>query len=69
MFLRLIDNILLQPLSMFNNLDNGLEYNPKIAVDVVNELFYNNKDGKALMELLFPGLPIKKLKCQLVLII
>lgn len=60
--LRLIDNILLQPLSMFNNLDNGLEYNPKIAVDVVNELFYNNKDGKALMELLFPGLPIKKAK-------
>lgn len=57
--LRLIDNILLQPLSMFNNLDNGLGYNPKIAVDVVNELFYNNKHGKALMELLFPGLEIK----------
>lgn len=59
--LRLIDDILLQPLSL-NNSNNGLGYNPQIAIDVVNELFYNNKKGKQLIELLFPGIEIKPAK-------
>ena len=60
--LRLIDNILKQPLKERTMNDNGLGYYPLTAANVVNEMFYDNKDGKELMELLFPGLEIKKAK-------
>lgn len=57
--LRLIDNILGKPLSYNGIMDNTPEFSPKIIADVVNNMF-GDGDGKALMELLCPGIEIKK---------
>lgn len=59
--LELIDNILQRPLTeRSTNGDNGLGYYPLTAAKVVNEMFYDDKDGKELIELLFPGIEVKK---------
>lgn len=59
--LRLIDNILNKPLTEYSTtIDNGLGFYPKSIAEVVNDMFYNNEYGKALMELLCPGVKIKK---------
>ena len=57
--LRLIDNILGKPLSYNGIMDNTPEFSPKIIADIVNNMF-GSGDGKALMELLCPGVEIKK---------
>lgn len=57
--LRLIDNILGKPLSYNGIMDNTPEFSPKIIADIVNNMF-SSGDGKALMELLCPGVEIKK---------
>lgn len=57
--LRLIDNILGKPLSYNGIMDNTPEFYPKTIADVVNNMF-GSGDGKALMELLCPGIEITK---------
>ena len=57
--LRLIDNILGKPLSYNGIMDNTPEFYPKTIADVVNNMF-GDGDGKALMELLCPGIEITK---------
>ena len=59
--LRLIDNILGKPLSYDGIMDNVPEFTPKVVADAVNRMF-SEGDGKALIQLLCPGLEIKPAK-------
>lgn len=57
--LRLIDDMLTQPLTSSAPINNDVGFEEGIAVNAVNNMFSQGK-GKELMELLFPGMQIQK---------
>ena len=61
--LRLIDNILGKPLSYNGIMDNVPEFSPKKVAETVNRMFAEG-DGKALIELLCPGIEVKAAKIE-----